>query len=194
MFEYEEALERLKAEPSLRDTIKIYLNTPELFTDGGGCTLGGLLEELDRHEALAVWDAVQLLIVEGEAYVTVPLEIMDLDQYVFPVQWAVGRSTIADVEASFGPRHAERREMEQTTLCYDLYVENVDDGDEEDEGNHPTEPQSYPVREAANPDRPTACRFPYSAIWPPEALQIEFDFNDDGTLVSYQFKVGERHT
>lgn len=152
-----------------------------------GCPLDDLLELEEHHEG-SVTDEVTTLINEGLAYIAVPLSQMDWDTCVMRVDWLVGSSTVADIEARFGPAHADKVINCARVLAYDLYVEDVDDED------YPPPAAPYAVRDKAESDRPTECAFPYASIWPPEALQVEFTFGAAGTLTRFEFKVADRLT
>ena len=154
---------------------------------GDECPLDYLLE-LEEHHDGSVTDEVVTLINDGLAYVAVPLSQMDQDTCVMRVGWLVGSSTVADIEARFGPAHADKVARGGRVLAYDLYVENTGSED------CPPPPAPYAAREAAESDPPDGCAFPYAPIWPPEALQVEFTFGAGGTLHGFEFRVAGRLT
>jgi hypothetical protein len=187
MFEAE--FKSLYAGLSLRDAVLVILRTPELHTDDHGCTLGGLDMALSADYEGDVYTEVLALIASREAYVAEPISLADADSYVGLVRWTVGASTRADIEKEFGPPHGTAVSPEGRTLIYDIYVENVDDPDD-----YPPPPASYAVREAEDGYRPEDCNFPFTAIWPPEAIQIKFEFDRSGVLGAFDFVVGDRLT
>ncbi len=165
---------------------------PELlhfYPETDGATLDELIERFGDRSEVSIWDIVQELIASGRAYVTVPLESMDRDEHVFAIKWKAGITTPAEIEAEFGPFHAQAFDGPLHIVTYDLYVENAPDP-----ANYPPPPKTYDEREASNQDRSKDCRFPYTAIWPPKALQVEFIFDEAGKLARYAFKVGCRVT
>lgn len=157
------------------------------ITEDGECPLEELLELEEQHDG-SVTEEVIILINDGLAYIAVPLSQMDWDTCVMRVDWRVGFSTADDIEAQFGPMHADQLAKGVRVLAYDLYVENVEDDD------YSPPPAPYAVRNEAEDGRPADCAFPYVAIWPPEALQVEFTFDAAGTLSRFGFKVGDRLT
>lgn len=101
------------------------------------------------------------------------------------VDWLVGRSTFKEIRGrALGPRTWTKTAAGRV-LTYDLYWEIVDEG-------YCLPTASYAERDSADDDRPSDCGFPFTGIWPPEALQVEFTFDVAGVLKSYQFKVGEQ--
>lgn len=169
------------------EAVLTVLRTPGLETEYDGCTLGGLYMALDQFDRSQVCNAVWALIEARQAYFAEPLELADADSYVLLVRWSEGSSRRGDIERELGVPHGITSDRERVTLTYDLYVENVED-------DYPLPPQPYVEREAANEYRPPDCTFPYTAIWPPEALQIQFVFDRAGVLASFDFLVAERLT
>jgi hypothetical protein len=160
----------------------------ELHEEGGECTIADLEEHLEQLSNGDPADEVIALIKAGLVYVSEPLARLDWDTQISPVQWVIGRSTVSDIERHFGePAHGIEDSQEGQILTYDLYVENVEDG-------YPLPPTPYDVRNADDEDRPEGCTFPYTGIWPPEAIQVEFAFDRAETLTRYRFKVGMRLT
>lgn len=150
------------------------------------CTLGDLLD-LESEFQESAWSAVMALVMARRVFVAVPLALLDWDAVVAPVTWEVGQSRAPDIERIFREPHAATETSEGRVLTYDLYVEHVEEG-------YPLPPAPYHVRDAADEDRPEGCNFPFTALWPPEALQIEFEFDAAGLLKRYDFKVGKRLT
>lgn len=173
---------------SLREAILLVLTTPDLHPDYGGCTLDGLsiLEELYNK---CVYKELLALIFSREAFVSMPISLIDGDTCIGLIDWTIGASTRADIEARFGEPHGVAAAADGHTVTYDLYVENVDDPED-----YPAPPEPYAVREAKEESRPKDCNFPFTPIWPPEAVQIEFRFNQSGVLASFDFVVGNRLT
>ena len=167
--------------PLLRDIILSRL------AEEGECQFGDLLA-LEEHDEGSVTEEVVILISDGLAYVAVPLSRLDWDTYVMPVDWSVGMSTITDIESGFGRAHRDMVINGAHTVTYDLYTEKVDHDD------YPTPPAPHATRDEAERERPRNCTFPYAAIWPPEALQVEFTFGAAGTLTRFEFKVADRLT
>ncbi|MFC7498450.1 hypothetical protein ACFQRC_04365 [Enterovirga sp. GCM10030262] len=151
------------------------------------CPLDDLLALEEHHDGSAAEEVIAL-IIDGLAYIAVPLSQMDWDTCVMRIDWLVGSSTVADIEAQFGPAHADKVANGARVLAYDLYVENIDDE------KYAPPPAPYAARDEAESDRPTGCAFPYASIWPPEALQVEFTFAAKGTLHRFDFKVANRLT
>lgn len=178
--------ETVPLQGTLEAAIIEHLATPELYTDYDGCTLGGLIMELQGSYREDIWACVQDLIAARRAYVPVPLSMTDLDTYVLPVCWTVGVSNRADIEAEFGPPQRMVTGGKSRVLTFDLYLRNADSS-----GVASTS-VSHAVRDAANEHRPPNCSFPYSGILPSEALQIEFTFDDADVLVDFRFKVDSR--
>lgn len=156
------------------------------ITEDDECRLDDLLELEEHHDGSAAEEVIAL-ISDGLAYIAVPLSQMDWDTCVMRVDWLVGSSTVADIEAQFGPAHADEVANGARVLAYDLYVENTDDEEY-------APPPAYAARDEAESDRPTGCAFPYASIWPSEALQVEFSFGANGTLDRFAFKVADRLT
>jgi hypothetical protein len=160
----------------------------ELHEEGGECTIADLEEHLEQLSNGSPADEVIALIEAGLVYISEPLARLDWDTSIIPVPWKIGRSTVSDIERHFGERAHGIEDIQQgQLLTYDLYVENVEDG-------YPLPPAPYNVRNAGDEDRPDGCSFPYTGIWPPEALQVEFAFDQTGTLTHCGFKVGMRLT
>lgn len=156
------------------------------LSEDGECTLGDLLD-LEATYNVPVWQAAYALVQERRVYVAVPLSRMDWDTTLRLVSWERGRSTNSDIEAMLGKPDAERTADGHRVYIYDLYVEGVEDG-------YPSPPQPYAMRDAADEERPDGCNFPFTPIWLPEALQVEFEFDQAGMLLSFEFKVGQRAT
>ena len=172
---------------SIADAIHERISFSASRESAPGCTVGDLLELEDRHNE-SVAEGILSLIEEGRVFVPVPLELMDLDTMVIPVTYEVGKNTAEDIQAAFGAQHREECTATGRQFTYDLYVEDID------EPYYPAPPEPYDVREAANEDRPSSCTFPFSAIWPPEALQAIFQFDRAGVLSAVRFAVGARAT
>lgn len=187
MFEAE--FKSIYAGLSLRDAILVLLRTPDLQTDDDGCTLGGLDRALGADYEGDVATELLGLIASRKVYAVAPISLVDADSYLAPVCWTEGISTIADIENEFGVPHGTAVSHDGQTLTYDIYVENVDDPDD-----YPRPPAPYAVREAEDPYRPENCAFPYTPIWPPEAMQVRFEFDRSGVLCAYEFLVGDRLT
>ena len=178
----------IECQTSLDHAILEHLTRPELYTDDEGCTLGSLIDELRDNYQQDVGERILALIASRRAYVTEPLELADLNTYVFPICWTLGSTNRAEVENRFGPPHGIVVRNGKQAVTFDLYVENSDDHD------LPVPSTSYAMREAANVDRPQDCAFPYTSILPSEALQVEFTFDEADILVEFEFKVGIRLT
>ena len=174
---------------SLGEAILVILTTPELHTDYDGCTLGGLDQKLHHLYEGDVYLEVLALIAARKAYMAVPISLADPDCYVMPVHWTVGTSKLADVTRHFGSPHGVTARAGGQIVTYDLYVANVDDPDE-----YPSPPAPYAVRDAESEGRLMDCDFPFTGTWPPEALQVEFSFDQSDVLASYDFIVGRRLT
>lgn len=177
-----------KLESTLEQAILECLSNDERHTDQDGCTLGGLIMELQDNYPEDVSQCVLSLIAKRRAYVAAPLELADLDTYVFPVTWTPGASNRTEVEEEFGQPHAVEGGDGKKTITFDLYVVDSDDPD------LASVSVPYAVREAASDDRPQDCSFPYTHILPSEALQVQFKFDDNDILVDFDFKVGLRLT
>lgn len=171
---------------SLKQAIYAAINDAEARTDVDACSFGDLVR-LEREFGGSAFREVLALIDEGRAYVPVPLSLADFDTPIAPIDWQVGRSTRDDIIKRFGEPHLELGSAAGRTYFYDIYVENVDD-------DYPPPPERYQDRNQADTDRPADCTFPYAPIWPPEALQVEFGFDQMDVLTTYGFKVADRLT
>lgn len=185
MFE-EEIRSKLSA-LSLEEAILASLECELLFTDDHGCTLGGL-EVRFADKSPSVWTILMRLIEERKIYFTAPLSLVDDDTVIRPIRWHVGSTKRASIEHLFGSPHRLVDGGRATKLVYDIYVEDVDDP-----ASYPQPPGPFSDRNAACHGKPAGCSFPYAATWPPEALQVEFDFTG-GILSAYKFGVGTRLT
>jgi hypothetical protein len=150
------------------------------------CTLADL-EDLEEEYDCSVVDEVRELIQVGKIWVPKPFGLVECDTSILPITWRPGLSTAADITAEFGDPHLSATADESKVLTYDVYVEDVDKG-------YPLPPAPYAARNAQDGNRPGGYTFPYTGIWPPEALQVEFTFDHAGKLVSHEFKVGSRLT
>jgi hypothetical protein len=185
---FEDEIKSKLAETDLGEAILASLQSEMLYTDNGGCTVGGLEDRFDDRPE-GVWPTVLKLIAERKAYLAAPLSLVEDDTYVLPVRWEIGQTHRLVIETIFGNPHGVSVAVGGETLTYDIYVENVDDPT-----TYPLPPASYRMREAADPRRPKDCPFPYTGTWPPEAMQITFEFDKAGILVGYSFGVGVRLT
>jgi hypothetical protein len=174
---------------SLREAILVVLAAPDLHTEYYGCTLGGLDMLLGGMYDGCVYQEVLALIITRQAFISMPISLADPDAYVGLVDWTVGASTRTDIEARFGEPHGITSAADRRVVTYDIYVENVDDPE-----GYPGPPEPYAVRDAKEEDRPKECNFPFTPIWPPEAVQIEFVFDHLGVLAKFDFVVGNRLT
>lgn len=175
---------------SFRDAISQTISDPAAWDEDGGCTVGhlhSLVDELNAGEAIDLYEEIVALVTERRAFTAVPLALLDYDTLLMPVTWKVGVSSPLDVEKEFGPAHKTSVGKAGRRYLYDLYVEDVEDG-------YPQPPQPYDVRDKEAEERPSGCNFPFRGVWPPEALQVEFVFDDAGILRSFDFGVGARVT
>lgn len=145
------------------------------------CTYADLETEFGGR----VWSEIHTLIAARKVFVAVPLSLLDYDTAILPVTWAVGESCVEDIRREFGEPPAAAISDQGAVFTYDLYFEIVED-------HYPLPPAPYASREAEDEERPDDCAFFYTNVWPPEALQAEFEFDAAGTLVSDCFKIGTR--
>ena len=171
---------------ALRDVILDLVDENNVPDHYSHCTFDDL-EDLEEEFDACVVDEVRELIQAGKIWVPKPFGLVEWDTSILPVTWREGLSTAADIIAEFGDPHLSETWEEGKVLTYDLYVEEVED-------SYPLPPAPYAVRNAEDEDRPEGFTFPYTGIWPPEALQIEFVFDTAGKLVRHEFKVGTRLT
>ncbi len=171
-----------------REAILNFIRNPEDWDADTEVTLSDVLDFVDEEEIYDTnpFQQVTSLISDRLVYIAVPLSLMDFETTISPVTWEVGRSSVSDIMREFGEPHGDVASAEERALTYDLYVENVQE-------TYPSPPAPYSVRDEADEDRPDQCNFPYTGIWPPEALQVVFFFKE-GILARFEFTVGERLT